>query len=81
MKNIAYFKQRLKKIYYYLSETVKINLPVKHYKLSDYSNIKKNGRVLDRVNYYCKDQDVFLVSEGAVQISDFKKKQKLYILC
>ncbi|WP_438467358.1 glycosyl transferase family 90 [Marinomonas sp. PE14-40] len=73
MKDIAYVKQRIKKIYYYLSETVKINLPVEKFHTSDFLDLKKNDYVVDRVNYYCKDQSNFLVSENAVKIANFRK--------
>ena len=73
MKNIDYLKQRLNKIYYYLSETINISLPIKKFNESDYSDIKKDNYILDRVNYYCKDQSDFFVSENSVKIVEFKK--------
>lgn len=73
MKNIAYLKQRLNKIRYYFSETININLPIKKFNESDYSDFKKDAYILDRVNYYCKDQREFFVSENSVKIAEFKK--------
>jgi len=73
MKDIAYLKQRLKKINYYLSETVIINLPgrlkIKKLKVL----LESDPALMARVNYYCKDRPSFVVSDKAVSIKSFKK--------
>ena len=73
MKDIAYVKQRIKKIYYYLSETVKINLPVKKFNSNSNLEVKQNNYIHERVNYYCKDLSEFTVSKDAIKIAEFKK--------
>ena len=73
MKDLAYVKQRIKKIYYYLSETVKVNLPVKKFNSSSFSSFREDNYILERVNYYCKDQDKFSISDDAIQVEKFKK--------
>lgn len=72
-KNISYFKQRLKKVYYYLNETIKINLPASKKIKKIKNELINDPEILERVNYYCKDISTFKVSKRAVKISSFKK--------
>lgn len=74
-KDIAYFKLRLKKVCYYLSETIKISLPADK-KLNNIQNdLIDNPKILDRVNYYCKDMPKYLTSDDAVEVGKFKKSK------
>ena len=73
MKDLAYVKQRIKKIYYYLSETIKINLPPKQRVIQLKSSLKNNTAAMERLDYYCKDLASFSVSNEAIGIGRFKK--------
>ena len=73
MKDIAYVKQRIKKIYYYLSETIKINLPPNQRVIKLQNSFKDSPEMVDRLNYYCKDLPNFNVSKKATSIHIFKK--------
>ena len=73
MKDIAYVKQRIKKIYYYLSETVKINLSPNQRVIKLKNGFKDSPEIIDRLNYYCKDLAEFKVSKDGTSIGEFKK--------
>ncbi|MFT2110216.1 glycosyl transferase family 90 [Marinomonas sp. 2405UD68-3] len=72
MKDLEYFKKRAKKIWYYLSEMIKVSKP----EFVDYqallSDMSIDEDIEKRVAYYCKSQGVFPIGE-AVAIGDFKK--------
>lgn len=70
-KNWQYFKNRFKKIAYYISESISISRNVPPY--SEILHDKVRDDIADRVNYYCKVDSSFHVSNNASSVGSFKK--------
>lgn len=70
-KDWRYFKGRIEKIFYYISEAIELNRDVLSYE--KILENKKYNEVADRVNYYCKIDSHFKVSNNSTSVEKFKR--------